>query len=170
MNLRLALLAVGVCVAAYGCATPEEQTASPSAAQPRSTGRYLTGSRLVLALILLALVLQVASRVGDYLVAVIFVNATHNDLQALTILLGNAWLASYVVQLVVSLVIAPPQRLVGFARVDLDPGQSKTVQVTFRVSQLAVTPGDIEASGRPQVETGPYQVQVDSLSAGFVVT
>jgi beta-glucosidase len=70
----------------------------------------------------------------------------------------------------VSQVIAPPQRLVGFARVDLDPGQSKTVQVTFRVSQLAVTPGDIEASGRPQVETGSYQVQVGSLSAGFVVT
>ncbi|TMF00426.1 MAG: hypothetical protein E6I42_11520, partial [Chloroflexi bacterium] len=73
----------------------------------RAAVQYLTGSRLVLALILLALVLQVASRVGDYLVAVIFVNATHNDLQALTILLGNAWLASYVVQLVVSLVIAP---------------------------------------------------------------
>jgi beta-glucosidase len=70
----------------------------------------------------------------------------------------------------VSQVIAPPQRLVGFARVDLDPGQSKTVQVTFRVSQLAVTPGDIEASGRPQVETGSYQVQVGSLSVGFVVT
>ena len=73
----------------------------------RAAAHYLTGSRLVLALILLALVLQVASRVGDYLVALIFVNATHNDLQALTILLGNAWLASYVVQLVVSLVIAP---------------------------------------------------------------
>ena len=73
----------------------------------RAAVQYLTGSRLVLALILLALVLQVASRVGDYLVALIFVNATHGDLQALTILLGNAWLASYVVQLVVSLVIAP---------------------------------------------------------------
>ena len=70
----------------------------------------------------------------------------------------------------VSPVIAPPQRLVGFARVDLDPGQSKTGQVTFQVSQLAVTPGDIEASGRPQVETGSYQVQVGSLSAGFAVT
>jgi hypothetical protein len=33
-----------------------------------------------------------------------------------------------------------------------------------------VTPGDIEASGRPQVETGSYQVQVGSLSVGFVVT
>ncbi|HEY6875020.1 MAG TPA: cyclic nucleotide-binding domain-containing protein [Candidatus Dormibacteraeota bacterium] len=73
----------------------------------RAAFRYLTGSRLVLALILLALVLQVASRTGDYLVAVIFVNATHSDLQALTILIGNAWLASYVVQLVVSLVITP---------------------------------------------------------------
>ncbi|HKC20517.1 MAG TPA: hypothetical protein VKE27_12910, partial [Candidatus Dormibacteraeota bacterium] len=68
---------------------------------------YVTGSRLVLALVLLALVLQVASRLGDYLVAVLFVSATHNNLQALTILVGNAWLVSYVVQLVVSLVITP---------------------------------------------------------------
>ena len=72
----------------------------------------------------------------------------------------------------VSPVIAPRQRLVGFARVDIDPGQSKskTVQVTFQVSQLAVTPGDIEASGRPQVETGSHQVHVEGLSAGFVVS
>ncbi|HET9781878.1 MAG TPA: cyclic nucleotide-binding domain-containing protein [Candidatus Dormibacteraeota bacterium] len=98
---------------------------------------YVTGSRLVLTLVLLALVLQVASRVGDYLVAVLFVSATHNNLQALTILIGNAWLATYVVQLVVSLVVAPVvlQRLgvknailvlpvftvVGFAAVALNP-------------------------------------------------
>jgi len=69
--------------------------------------QYLTSSPLVLSLVLLALVLQVASRVGDYLVALIFVNATHHNLQALTILIGNAWLASYVVQLVVSLFVAP---------------------------------------------------------------
>jgi len=69
--------------------------------------RYVTGSRLVLALILLALTLQVASRIGDYLVAVLFVQATHNNLQSLTILIGNAWLASYVVQLVVSLFVTP---------------------------------------------------------------
>jgi hypothetical protein len=68
---------------------------------------YVTGSKLVLALILLALVLQVASRIGDYLVATIWVAATHNNLQELTILIGNAWLASYVVQLVVSLFITP---------------------------------------------------------------
>ena len=68
---------------------------------------YVTGSRLVLALVLFALALQIASRVGDYLVAVIFVQATHNNLQSLTILIGNAWLASYVVQLVVSLFVTP---------------------------------------------------------------
>src|SRR3989442_6258156 len=68
---------------------------------------HVTGSRLVLALLLLAFALQVASRVGDYLVAVIFVAATHNNLQELTILIGNAWLASYAVQLVVSLFVAP---------------------------------------------------------------
>ena len=73
----------------------------------RRAAEHMTGSRLVLALVLLTLVLQVVSRVGDYLVAVLFVDATHNNLQELTILIGNAWLASYVVQLVVSLFIAP---------------------------------------------------------------
>jgi Cyclic nucleotide-binding domain len=68
---------------------------------------YVTGSRLVLALILLALALQIASRLGDYLVAVLFVQATHNNLQSLTILIGNAWLVSYVVQLAVSLFVTP---------------------------------------------------------------
>ena len=103
----------------------------------RRAAEYVTANRLVLALVLLALVLQVASRVGDYLVAVLFVSATHNNLQALTILIGNAWLASYVVQLVVSLVVAPwvLQRLgvrnailmlplftfVGFAAVAINP-------------------------------------------------
>ena len=69
--------------------------------------RYVTASRLVLALILFAFALQIASRIGDYLVAVLFVQATHNNLQALTILIGNAWLASYVVQLAVSLFVTP---------------------------------------------------------------
>ncbi len=73
----------------------------------RGAIHYMTSSPLVLALVLLALVLQIASRVGDYLVALIFVNSTHHNLQALTILIGNAWLASYVVQLGVSLFVAP---------------------------------------------------------------
>jgi beta-glucosidase len=72
----------------------------------------------------------------------------------------------------VSAVVVPPQRLVGFTRVTLAPGQTKTVHVPFRVSQLAVTPGDIEGDAPPQVETGPYEVQIGTpatLTADFTV-
>jgi beta-glucosidase len=72
----------------------------------------------------------------------------------------------------VSAVVVPPQRLAGFTRVTLDPGQSKTVHVSFPVSELAVTPGDIESDGSPQVELGSYQVQIGtpaSLSADFTI-
>ena len=61
----------------------------------------------------------------------------------------------------VSSVVVPPQRLVGFTRVTLDAGQSKTVQVDFPVSTLAETPGDIDASGPPKVEPGAYVVQLN---------
>jgi beta-glucosidase len=72
----------------------------------------------------------------------------------------------------VSLVVVPPQRLVGFARVTLSPGQTKTVHVAFPASALAVTPGDISGAAPPQVELGGYQVQIGtpaSLSADFTV-
>jgi beta-glucosidase len=69
----------------------------------------------------------------------------------------------------VSAVLVPDQRLAGFTRVTLDPGQSKTVQVSFPVSVLAVTPGDIQSDGTPAVETGSYQVQIGSLSADFTI-
>ena len=69
----------------------------------------------------------------------------------------------------VSTVIAPPQRLVGFARVELDAGASRTVHVSFPVSELAVTVGDIDGTGRRAVETGQYQVQVGSMNADFTV-
>jgi beta-glucosidase len=65
----------------------------------------------------------------------------------------------------VSPVVVPPRRLVGFARVSLDAGQSQTVRVSFNVSELAVTPGDIDSTAAPAVETGAYQVMVDSLPA-----
>jgi beta-glucosidase len=72
----------------------------------------------------------------------------------------------------VSLVVVPPQRLVGFARVTLNAGETKTVQVTFPASALAVTPGDIDGTASPQVELGAYQVQIGtpaSLNANFTV-
>jgi beta-glucosidase len=69
----------------------------------------------------------------------------------------------------VSDVVAPPKRLVGFTRVDLDAGESRVVHVSFPVSELAVTPGDIDGTGRPRVEPGSYQVQVGTLTADFSV-
>jgi len=69
----------------------------------------------------------------------------------------------------VSTLVVPPQRLVGWARVTLDPGQSRTVEVTFPASELAVTTGDIDASGPRAVERGSYQVQVGSMSADFTI-
>jgi beta-glucosidase len=61
----------------------------------------------------------------------------------------------------VSSVVVPPQRLVGFIRVTLDAGQSRTVQVRFPATALAETAGDINASGPPTVEPGQYVVQID---------
>jgi hypothetical protein len=51
----------------------------------------------------------------------------------------------------------------------LQPGQSKTVTVKFKVSTLAVTAGDIESFARPSVEPGTYQAMVDSQTATFTV-
>jgi beta-glucosidase len=61
----------------------------------------------------------------------------------------------------VSSVVVPPQRLVGFTRVALDAGQSKTVTVRFPVSTLGESQGDINASGPPTVEPGSYVLQLD---------
>jgi beta-glucosidase len=61
----------------------------------------------------------------------------------------------------VSSVVVPPQRLVGFTRVTLDPGQSKVVTVPFPVSALAESQGDIDAAGPPAVEPGSYLVQLN---------
>jgi len=66
----------------------------------------------------------------------------------------------------VSSVVVPPQRLVGFTRVTLDAGQSQIVTVSFPVSKLAETMGDINASGPPTVEEGGYVVQLPKDTIG----
>ncbi len=84
----------------------------------------------------------------------------------------------YVAQAVSDPVVAP-QRLVGFARVTLDAGASATVRVRFSTDRLAVSAGDINASGPPTVQPGDYTVQLDkdtttpydvAASAPFVVS
>jgi beta-glucosidase len=81
---------------------------------------------------------------------------------------GTAVVPVYVHQ-PVSNVLAPPQRLVGWARVELAGGASETEHVSFPVSLLAVTVGDINGDGPRAVERGQYQVQVGSMSADFTV-
>ena len=61
----------------------------------------------------------------------------------------------------VSSVVVPPQRLVGFTRVDLAGHQSTVVHVSFPASALAETQGDINGSGPPSVEPGAYVVQLN---------
>lgn len=75
-------------------------------AEVREAVSYVVASRLVAALVLLATVLIVAMRISDYVVAKIFVAATHNVTE-LTILIGNAWEISYVIQLALGLWITP---------------------------------------------------------------
>jgi len=60
----------------------------------------------------------------------------------------------------VSPIVVPPHRLVGFARVQLEPAESRTVSVEFPLSRLAVTPGDIDSSAPPEVSPGTYTVEV----------
>jgi beta-glucosidase len=61
----------------------------------------------------------------------------------------------------VSSVVVPPQRLVGFARVTLNPGQSQTVNLSFPVSTLGESQGDINSAAAPTVQPGNYIVQID---------
>jgi beta-glucosidase len=69
----------------------------------------------------------------------------------------------------VSRVLAPDKRLVGFARVDLKPGEQRAVEVSFDVKQLAVTVGDVDGSGRREVPKGGYEVVVGAAKAPFTV-
>ncbi|MEN3359879.1 MAG: beta-glucosidase [Mycobacteriales bacterium] len=69
----------------------------------------------------------------------------------------------------VSDVVVPAQRLVAFVRVTLAPGQSTVARFSFPTSKLAVTPADIDATGRPAVESGGYQLQTGTLSTDFTI-
>lgn len=78
---------------------------------------------------------------------------------------GTEIVPVYVAQPVSKTVVVPPQRLVGFTRVTLDAGASKQVTVTFPVSTLAKSQGDINAAAPPTVQPGSYVVQLNSDAA-----
>ncbi|NJC72995.1 beta-glucosidase [Planosporangium thailandense] len=66
-------------------------------------------------------------------------------------------------------VLVPAKRLVAFTRVALGAGQIRTVHLTFPVSRLGVTPGDIDGSGPARVEAGSYVLSAGDATATFTV-
>ena len=69
----------------------------------------------------------------------------------------------------VSAVLVPPQRLASFARVHLNPGETKTVVLNFSTHNLAVVQGDVDASGPLTVEPGAYQLIVGNQTLNFSI-
>ncbi len=69
----------------------------------------------------------------------------------------------------VSKVLTPQQRLVGFTRVAVKAGEERAVDVTFDVKRLAVTAGDMDGGGKPEVAKGSYEVVVGDGRARFTV-
>ena len=68
-----------------------------------------------------------------------------------------------------NVVIAPIRRLVGFARVTVAAGQTKTVAIPISLGALATTPGDIQSSAPPVVQPGEYALNVGTVSAPFTI-
>ena len=58
-------------------------------------------------------------------------------------------------------VITRDRRVVGYERVHLDAGESKTVSVEVDMAALEVVPGDVPALGPKVVEAGEYELTVD---------
>jgi beta-glucosidase len=57
-------------------------------------------------------------------------------------------------------VTVPTHRLVGFTRVNLAAGESRSITLLIPASRLAVTPGDIDSTAAPVVIPGTYVLEV----------
>jgi beta-glucosidase len=69
----------------------------------------------------------------------------------------------------VSRIVVPPNRLVAYTRVSLKAGQSTTVSLSFPLSRLAVTQGDINGSTMRSVIPGAYKIVAGDKSADLAV-
>jgi beta-glucosidase len=67
------------------------------------------------------------------------------------------------------IVLAPPRRLIGFARVTLGPGQSQDVNVPLSLAMLKTTPGDIQSFSAPKVVKGTYTLHVGDLNTDMTI-
>jgi beta-glucosidase len=69
----------------------------------------------------------------------------------------------------VSPILVPPNRLVAFTRVALKAGETKTVSLSFPMSRLAVTKGDVNGAGSRAVLPGAYKLVAGSQSTDLTV-
>ena len=69
----------------------------------------------------------------------------------------------------VSPILVPPNRLVAFTRVPLKAGETKTVSLSFPMSRLAVTRGDVNGSGTRAVLPGAYKLVAGDKSTDLAV-
>ena len=66
-------------------------------------------------------------------------------------------------------ILVPPNRLVAYARVSLKAGRSAAVSLSFPLSRLAVTQGDVDGSSTRSVIPGPYKIVAGGKSADLTV-
>jgi beta-glucosidase len=76
---------------------------------------------------------------------------------------------AYVTDWPAALPLAPLRELVGFERVDLAPGETRTVDLTLDLSRLARTGGDVWGEGEREVVPGTYTLTVGDQTATFTV-
>ncbi|WP_127357239.1 glycoside hydrolase family 3 N-terminal domain-containing protein [Actinacidiphila soli] len=69
----------------------------------------------------------------------------------------------------VGAVLTPPKQLAAYTRVHLKAGETRTVNVSFPLSRLAVTTGDITGAGPRAVRSGTYAITVGGHSADLTV-
>jgi beta-glucosidase len=61
--------------------------------------------------------------------------------------------------------LAPRERLVAFAKVSLEPGQSRTLKLAAPLARFALTPGDVFGLELPRVFPGRYVLRVGEQTA-----
>ncbi|HZU13467.1 MAG TPA: glycoside hydrolase family 3 N-terminal domain-containing protein [Chloroflexota bacterium] len=66
-------------------------------------------------------------------------------------------------------VLVPDKLLIGFARVHLNPNQTKSVTLHLSLQPLAVVTGDVNGSGPPRIVPGPYTIMAGTEQVNVTV-
>lgn len=83
---------------------------------------------------------------------------------------GDEVVDAFVTEQPPSLVLQPQRWHIGFARVDLEPGETETVTMSVPVELLARTQGDVSGDGPREVVPGEYTLSVEGVTASFTVS